>query len=113
MVVYDVTDQESFDNVKTWLKEIDRYASEGVNKLLVGNKSDLTKRVVDTNTANKYPDSLDISFLETSAKTATNVETAFMTMVAEIKERMGPRPVPSNESTPVSSNRQKFIAVGD
>lgn len=51
-VVYDVTDQDSFNNVKQWLNEIDRYANENVNKLLVGNKSDLTsKRVVDYATA--------------------------------------------------------------
>ena len=38
--------------MKQWLNEIDRYASENVNKLLVGNKSDLTaKKVVDTETA--------------------------------------------------------------
>lgn len=51
-VVYDVTDQDSFNNVKQWLNEIDRYANENVNKLLVGNKSDLvSKKVVDTQTA--------------------------------------------------------------
>lgn len=51
-VVYDVTDQDSFNNVKQWLNEIDRYANENVNKLLVGNKSDLTaKKVVDYQTA--------------------------------------------------------------
>lgn len=38
IVVFDVTDQESFNNVKQWLNEIDRYANENVNKLLVGNK---------------------------------------------------------------------------
>ena len=111
-MVYDVTDQESFNNVKQWLNEIDRYASENVNKLLVGNKSDLTaKKVVDYQTAKvksclldlchylstcfshpsfasqAFADEIGIPFLETSAKNATNVEQAFMTMAAEIKNR--------------------------
>merc|ERR1711924_73634 len=81
IVVYDVTDQESFNNVKVWLQEIDRYANENVNKLLVGNKSDLTsKKVVDTETAKAFADELGIPFLETSAKSAANVEQSFMTM---------------------------------
>ncbi|CAL5322901.1 unnamed protein product [Camellia sinensis] len=52
IIVYDITDQESFNNVKQWLNEIDRYASENVNKLLVGNKCDLTdNRAVSYDTA--------------------------------------------------------------
>jgi len=89
IVVYDVTDMESFNNVKTWLSEIDKYATDKVNKLLVGNKCDLVvKKVVDYNTAKEFADSLRIPFLETSAKNATNVEQAFMTMTAEIKKRV-------------------------
>ncbi len=48
IVVYDVTDQETFNNIGHWLEEIKRYACDGVNKLVVGNKCDLvSKRVVD------------------------------------------------------------------
>ena len=73
------------------MQEIDRYACENVNKLLVGNKCDLTnKKVVDYTSAKEYADQLGIPFLETSAKNATNVEQAFMTMAAEIKNRVGP-----------------------
>ncbi|PWZ03643.1 putative GTP-binding protein ypt1 [Testicularia cyperi] len=90
IVVYDVTDNDTFTNVKQWLQEIDRYACEGVNKLLVGNKSDLTnKKVVEYTTAKEFADQLSIPFLETSAKSATNVEQAFLTMAKQIKDRMG------------------------
>ena len=79
----------SFTNVKQWLSEIERYACENVNRLLVGNKSDLTsKRAVETASAKEFADSLGIPFLETSAKNATNVEEAFITMAGEIKNRM-------------------------
>ncbi|KAF5387046.1 hypothetical protein D9615_001653 [Tricholomella constricta] len=96
IVVYDVTDNDTFTNVKQWLQEIDRYASEGVNKLLVGNKSDLTgKKVVEYSVAKEFADQLSIPFLETSAKNATNVEQAFLTMAKQIKDRMGSTSTPS------------------
>lgn len=59
IVVYDVTDAETFHNVKQWLHEIDRYACDSVNKLLVGNKADLTtKKVVEFATAKEFADNL-------------------------------------------------------
>mmetsp|Transcript_49193 Transcript_49193/g.76790 ORF Transcript_49193/g.76790 Transcript_49193/m.76790 type:complete len:202 (-) Transcript_49193:223-828(-) len=95
IVVYDVTDNESFNNVKQWMNEIDKYASDKVNKMLVGNKCDLTsKKVVDYDTGKELADSLGIPFLETSAKNSTNVEQAFITMAAEIKARMATQPAP-------------------
>ncbi|GFY94683.1 ras-related small GTP-binding family protein [Actinidia rufa] len=88
-IVYDVTDMESFNNVKQWLNEIDRYANDSVCKLLVGNKCDLVEnKVVDTQTAKAFADELGIPFLETSAKDSINVEQAFLTMAGEIKKRM-------------------------
>lgn len=44
MIVYDITDRDSFENVKTWMAEIDKYASESVNRMLIGNKSDMAER---------------------------------------------------------------------
>ncbi|TYJ46930.1 hypothetical protein E1A91_A02G153400v1 [Gossypium mustelinum] len=74
-----IMDQESFNNVKQWLSEIDCYANDNVNKLLVENKCDLTaNKVVSYETAKAFADEIGIPFLETSAKDATNVEQAFM-----------------------------------
>ncbi|KAH0941202.1 hypothetical protein HID58_000839 [Brassica napus] len=107
IVTYDVTDQESFNNVKQWLNEIDRYASENVNKLLVGNKCDLTsQKVVSTETAKAFADELGIPFLETSAKNATNVEEAFMAMTAAIKTRMASQPAGGSKPSTVQIRGQ-------
>ncbi|CAI0378446.1 unnamed protein product [Linum tenue] len=72
IIVYDVTEMESFNNVKQW----------------VGNKCDLVEnKVVDTQTGQALADELGIPFLETSAKDSINVEQAFLTMAAEIKKK--------------------------
>ncbi|GAM27741.1 hypothetical protein SAMD00019534_109170 [Acytostelium subglobosum LB1] len=106
IVVYDVTDRVTFDNVKQWLSEIDRFACESVNKLLVGNKSDLVaKKVVDYNTAKAFADELNIPFLETSAKQSTNVDQAFTTMATEIKNRL-------TASQPTAVNNTAKIVPG-
>ncbi|CAL4066131.1 unnamed protein product, partial [Meganyctiphanes norvegica] len=99
IILYDTTDHATFENVKMWLQEIDRYASENLEKLLVGNKSDLiNKRVVDFEYAKKYSDSLNIPIIETSAKNAVNVEQAFMTMASNIKKRVGQPVIPSTQN---------------
>ncbi|CAO2035987.1 unnamed protein product, partial [Urochloa humidicola] len=101
IIVYDVTDQESFNNVKQWLNEIDRYASDNVNKLLVGNKCDLTaNKVVSYEAGKALADEMGIPFMETSAKNATNVEQAFMAMAASIKTRMASQPAAANARPP-------------
>jgi len=114
IVVYDVTDMESFNNVKQWLNEIDRYAVENVCKLLVGNKCDLvSKRQVDYDTAKDFADKLEIPFLETSAKAATNVEKAFLTMAAEIKNTVAKQPTTSGPTkTPVNVSGESVAQSG-
>ncbi|QLL31809.1 hypothetical protein HG536_0B06770 [Torulaspora globosa] len=92
IIVYDVTDQESFNGVKMWLQEIDRYATSTVLKLLVGNKCDLgDKRVVEYDVAKEFAEANNMPFLETSALDSTNVEEAFLTMAKQIKDSMANR----------------------
>ena len=97
---------ESFENVRMWLREIERYAADYVEKLLIGNKSDLvSKKVVEYSIAKVHTspirlrfladrlskqelaDSLNIPFLETSAKDSTNVDEMFYTMTRQIQQR--------------------------
>eukprot|EP01119_Soliformovum_irregulare_P014289 TRINITY_DN3908_c0_g1_i2.p1 TRINITY_DN3908_c0_g1~~TRINITY_DN3908_c0_g1_i2.p1 ORF type:complete len:100 (-),score=20.62 TRINITY_DN3908_c0_g1_i2:240-539(-) len=69
--------------------EIDRYACENVNKLLVGNKCDLNaERTVDVNAAKEFAEDFKIPFIETSAKTGFNVEKCFVQIATAIKNRM-------------------------
>jgi len=100
IVVYDVTDQVSFNNVKQWMQEIERYACENVTRLLVGNKNDLgTKKVVDGVTAKELAESFGISFLEVSAKTGQNVDEVFNQLARDIKNRVAGTP-----ATPVKQD---------
>ena len=89
-MVYDVNEKETYLHIDQWLEEVERYACEGVNKLLVGNKCDLLgKRQVDYQLAKSFAERLQISFLETSAKDRTNVDNVFYTMAEELREKLG------------------------
>ena len=104
IVVYDVTDQESFNNVKQWLQEIDRYGDEKVNILLIRNKCDRTSdKVVDNTAAKEYADQLGIPFLEASAKNAMNVEKIFVTMAVKVKDKFVTTGQVKLEPTPVQT----------
>lgn len=105
IMVFDVTSTDSFDHVNDWLKEVNRYAAEGTVKLLVGNKCDRTAdRVVTEAQAREFATELGIPFIETSAKSAKNVEEAFLTLAGElIRQRMAR----ANEGGGTASNGEK------
>jgi len=89
IMTYDITDKQSFRDIDNWLAEVEKHASENVNKLLVGNKCDLeANRQVTYEEGKAYADQLGIKFIETSAKNSVNVDNAFFTMANEIKSRV-------------------------
>ncbi|XP_062425293.1 ras-related protein Rab-5A isoform X1 [Rhea pennata] len=79
IVVYDITNEESFARAKNWVKELQRQASPNIVIALAGNKADLAnKRAVDFQEAQAYADDNSLLFMETSAKTSMNVNEVFM-----------------------------------
>jgi len=90
IVVYDISDQVTFNNVKLWMQEIQRYASGNVCRMLVGNKIDLAdNRVVEYNAAKEYADGLSIPFAETSSKSGQEVDKVFEKLALEIMRQQG------------------------
>eukprot|EP01096_Ripella_sp_DP13-Kostka_P007993 TRINITY_DN2957_c0_g1_i1.p1 TRINITY_DN2957_c0_g1~~TRINITY_DN2957_c0_g1_i1.p1 ORF type:complete len:228 (-),score=75.14 TRINITY_DN2957_c0_g1_i1:227-841(-) len=91
IIVYDLTNQQTFSNVHHWIKEVDRYAVSNVPKIIVGNKSDCdTLRAVDQNTGRDFANSMGNIFLEASAKTGYNIEETFTVLVREMVRRQDP-----------------------
>ncbi|RIA92777.1 rab GTPase [Glomus cerebriforme] len=89
LLVYDVTDERSFKNIRNWFSNIEQHASEGVNKILIGNKCDwVEKKAITKEQGQALADEFGIKFLETSAKANINVEEAFFTLARDIKKRL-------------------------
>ena len=111
--VYDVTNTESFENVKSWLQEVNRYAAENVTVMLVGNKTDLEAsgtRQVSTAEGQQLADEEGIAFVETSAKADVRVADAFNDMTREVLAKTsasGQRTAVVNINRPSSSKPKK------
>jgi len=95
LLVYDVSDEASFANVSNWMRQIDQNAAENVNRLLIGNKSDVDQdkgRKITYAQGEALAKEYGIKFFETSAKLNTNVDEAFMSIATDIVERLRQNP---------------------
>ncbi|BFG02661.1 ras-related protein Rab-35 [Drosophila madeirensis] len=84
IIVYDVTNGDSFANVRRWLEEIQNNC-DVVNKVLVGNKNDDPDcKVVITEDAQRFAKQMDIELYETSAKDNINVDNMFLSITRQV-----------------------------
>jgi len=85
IVVYDISNKETFQKAQTWIKELQRQANPNIVIALAGNKLDLAnKRAVSYEEAKQYADETSLLFMETSAKTAANVMDIFTSIAKKL-----------------------------
>jgi len=87
LVVFDITNLDSFGNVRKWIQDIKRYAMEDVSLILIGNKSDLVKeRRVSFQDGKEFAEEYGIKYIETSAKSSEGLDNAFNCLARMIIE---------------------------
>jgi len=89
LLVYDITRRETFNHLATWLEEVKEHGNSNMIIMLVGNKSDLTKkRVVSTEEGEKFAKENGLMFMEVSAKSSENIEEAFVKTAGSIYKKI-------------------------
>ena len=87
ILIYDITNKKSFENVRTWINQIKEEVSEKVSIILVGNKiDDEEHRVVATDDGEKIAKELGLMFFECSAKSGVNIDSTFNELVKKTVE---------------------------
>jgi GTPase SAR1 family protein len=90
VVVFDVTNRDSFEGAKSWVKELQRRGDPNVVIALAGNKADMKeRRAVEADEAKDYAKENNLIYMDTSAKTNLNVKEIFAAIGESVKR--GPR----------------------
>uniref|UniRef100_A0A8C7KNU1 RAB2A, member RAS oncogene family n=1 Tax=Oncorhynchus kisutch TaxID=8019 RepID=A0A8C7KNU1_ONCKI len=89
LLVYDITRRDTFNHLTTWLEDARQHSNSNMVIMLIGNKSDLeSRREVKKEEGEAFAREHGLIFMETSAKTASNVEEAFINTAKEIYEKI-------------------------
>lgn len=89
LLVYDITRRESFNHLSRWLEEARQNGNPSMTVMLIGNKTDLEhRRAVSTKEGEVFAAENGLVFMETSAKTAANVENAFIKTAESIYDKI-------------------------
>ncbi|KAI0831668.1 GTPase [Trametes gibbosa] len=112
LLVYDISKHATYVNVTRWLKELRDHADSNIVIMLVGNKSDLKHlRAVPTEEAKTFAAENGLSFIETSALDASNVESAFQTILTDIYRIVSSKSLEQSED-PIKPTSGDTINVG-
>ncbi|KAL1746513.1 ras family-domain-containing protein [Schizophyllum fasciatum] len=112
LLVYDISKRGSYENVQRWLKELRDHADSNIVIMLVGNKSDLKHlRAVPTDEARAFAAENGLSFIETSALDASNVDSAFETNLTDIYRIVSSRTLESS-ANPIEAPSGNTVSVG-
>jgi len=89
LLVYDITRRDTFKHLSVWLEEARQHSQSNMTIMLIGNKNDLEhRRAVSYEEGKAFADTNGLIFMETSAKTAFNVEQAFINTAEKIHENI-------------------------
>ncbi|XP_032820686.1 ras-related protein Rab-5A-like [Petromyzon marinus] len=107
IVVYDITNLDSFARAKTWVKELQRQANPTIVIALSGNKADLaSQRMVEFEEAQGYAEENGLLFMETSAKTAMNVNEVFLAIAKKLPKNEQQNPGGKSNVVPIDPTSQ-------
>lgn len=114
LLVYDITKRQTFENVQRWLRELRDHADSNIVILMAGNKSDPNHlRAVSDQDAQLLAEKEGLSFLETWAPEALNIEKAFQTMLLDIYQIIGKKALAAQEAATGLPGQGTTINVGD
>ncbi|KAL0207625.1 hypothetical protein P9112_012253 [Eukaryota sp. TZLM1-RC] len=108
LLVFDITDLDSFEKAKKWVKELRQFVGS-IPITIAGNKKDLERsRAVEESTAKDFAESVKAVYIETSAKTGENVEDAFRSLAEKmVAQSEAPSTSSSSTSTSNAARRNK------
>ncbi|KAL8679974.1 MAG: hypothetical protein Q9186_003790 [Xanthomendoza sp. 1 TL-2023] len=112
LLVYDISKHQTYENVQRWLKELRDHADANIVIMLVGNKSDLRHlRAVPTEEAKQFASENNLSFIETSALDASNVELAFQNILTEIYRIVSSKALDNGEAGQNPNLERKVLEI--
>ena len=111
MIVFDVSNIETYDNIKYWAQSIKTHLGSEIEKIpviIIGNKKDLKERKIIKNDAENYSTELGYPYFETSAKTGENVDNTIKYLVLEVLKKNKKYKLKSSNNDTTTNNNIKI-----